>query len=505
MQMQTETNGKSHAKDVAGELVLQLPVKDIVVKAQSRKTFTGLEELAKSIGEHGLIQPVLVRRNGSVLELVCGERRLRATKLAKLTTIAAIVRVMTDLQVLEIQLVENCQRQDVHPLEEAEAYDALHKKHGYKVEDIAAKVGKSAGHIYARLKLCALIPEARTAFFDGKIVTSVAFLIARIPNAEQQKAALKDCTRIDTWRNNEAPSYGECVRIVQDRYMLRLADAAFDRGDAKLVPSAGACISCPKRTGNQPELFGDVKSKDTCTDAACFRTKLDAHARQTLSKAKAKGREVLEPVQAREVLAHGTVTHSSGFVDVDDRNYSAKGSPKWKELLAKDVPRIVAVDPNSGKVHELVRRADVEKVKRGGGKKGAKSERSSEAKQREKDKRRKEMLAAGAAAVVAKAEAKDFATETWRALVVGMIGFAWAEVTVDVCKRRGIEAKKKHGCVQSHAALEAFAKKATPAELRGLAAELVCTRGNRYEIGAAMRGMLAALKIDLAKLTAKKA
>jgi len=143
-----------------------------------RKTFTGLDELGASLIEKGVIVPVLVRPTPTAAkakepyELVCGERRWRAATKAKLTTIPAVVCDLSDREVLEIQLVENLQRVDVHPLEEADGYEELLEKHGYDVDGIAAKTGKSKAYIYARLKLGALAPGPRVEFLQGRISAS---------------------------------------------------------------------------------------------------------------------------------------------------------------------------------------------------------------------------------------------------------------------------------------------------------------------------------------------
>src|SRR5690606_14398087 len=123
-------------------------------------------------------------------EIIAGERRYRASKLAGRTTIPAIVREISDLEVLELQIIENLQREDLHPLEEAESYEALLEQHkadpDYSVDLIAAKLGKSRAYIYARLKLCALRPAARKAFYAGTLTASTALLLARIPAPELQ-------------------------------------------------------------------------------------------------------------------------------------------------------------------------------------------------------------------------------------------------------------------------------------------------------------------------------
>ena len=171
---------------------LLLPIDRIIISPTNpRKHFNeaALGELAASIAQHGVLQPILVRKwtidckmpkgkcygdMHGMHEIVCGERRWRASQIAGRAEILAIVRELSDLQVLEIQVVENLQREDVHPIEEAEGYERLIKWHGYSADTLAEKVGKSRAYIYARLKLTALAPVAREAFFSGKLTASTA-------------------------------------------------------------------------------------------------------------------------------------------------------------------------------------------------------------------------------------------------------------------------------------------------------------------------------------------
>ena len=143
-------------------------------KTNPRKHFNPelLADLAASIRQLGLAQPILVRPiardlidNSPVrFEVVAGERRFRASHLAGYQTILAVVRDLSDAEALELQVVENLQRADLHPLEEAEGYEVLMKAHDLSAEQLADKVGKSKAYIYARLKLCALVPFARNEF-----------------------------------------------------------------------------------------------------------------------------------------------------------------------------------------------------------------------------------------------------------------------------------------------------------------------------------------------------
>ena len=128
-----------------------------------RKTFDEqkLQELAASIKGKGLLQEVTVRPKGERYELVFGERRWRASKIAGLTEIDVKVRDLNDAQVIELQIIENCQRDDVPPLEEAEGFKMLHEQHGYSVQDLVSKTGRTEKYVRSRLKLTALRMRAR--------------------------------------------------------------------------------------------------------------------------------------------------------------------------------------------------------------------------------------------------------------------------------------------------------------------------------------------------------
>lgn len=155
-----------------------------------------LNELAESIRNVGVLEPILVRpvegKNGSTYELVCGERRLRAAQLVKLEEIPAIVRVLTDQQALEVQVIENLQREDLHPLDEAEGYRQLMATAKYDVARIAARIGRSVKYVYDRVKLLALVAEAKKAFLEERITAGHAILLARLTPAAQKRALGED-------------------------------------------------------------------------------------------------------------------------------------------------------------------------------------------------------------------------------------------------------------------------------------------------------------------------
>jgi ParB/RepB/Spo0J family partition protein len=208
-----------------------------------------LQELADSIAKVGILQPILVRPIGAMFSIVSGERRFRAARRAGLDHIPAVVRTLTDAEALEIAVTENLQREDVPPLDEAEGYERLHQAHGYTIEEIADKVGKSKTYVYSRLKLTSLCPEAREYLRDGKLTPTVALLVARIPTPSEQVEAAKHCSADFVGRPISATMAADYIKRT---YMLRLLESSFPLDDATLVPAAGSCTTCPKRTGNEP-------------------------------------------------------------------------------------------------------------------------------------------------------------------------------------------------------------------------------------------------------------
>jgi ParB family chromosome partitioning protein len=230
-----------------------------------RRTFdeAKLYELAESIKHNGLIQPITVRPNNQGFEIVAGARRYRAAQLAELFSVPARIVEIDDAKALEWQLVENSQRVDVHPYEEAQGFQRLLDIPGYDVAALVEKSGKSASHVYARLSLLQLIPTVAEAFTQERITASHANLIARLPQ-ESQAAAFEQCWRKD-WQDKEPhllPAKHVAAWIQANLY-LSLADAPFSKRDAQLVPAAGSCLECPKRTGHNRLLFADVQ-QDAC-------------------------------------------------------------------------------------------------------------------------------------------------------------------------------------------------------------------------------------------------
>ena len=302
-----------------------------------------LAELAESIRATGVHQPVLVRplpahrvedtahlKPRPQYELVAGERRLRACAMAQMRTIPAMIRPLDDNQVREAQLLENLQRDDLTALEEAEGYEQLMQHSGLTAEEVGAKIGKSRSYVYGRLKLLNLCQEGRDAMREGWLPASHALLIARMPSSMLQVSALGNMRDY----GGSLISHREAAELMQRQYMLSLSRAPFQITDATLVPAAGSCRQCPKRTGADPDLFADVKGADTCTDPACYKSKEEARSKRAREQAEARGLEVIDGREAKQLVPYGWNPRVEGHLRLDEKEDSPTGEP-LRKLLGK--------------------------------------------------------------------------------------------------------------------------------------------------------------------------
>jgi len=147
-----------------------------------------LQELADSIKSQGIIQPVIVTKAADGYELIAGERRLQAAKLAGLSKVPAIVRKASEQDKFELAVVENVQRHDLDIIEEARSYKKMADEFGLSQEEIAKKIGKSRSSVANRIRLLDLPVEIQKALTDGKITEGHAKLLLAIPNPEKQRA-----------------------------------------------------------------------------------------------------------------------------------------------------------------------------------------------------------------------------------------------------------------------------------------------------------------------------
>ncbi len=262
-------------------------------KTNPRRVFdeAALRELVASIRSQGILSPLLVRpltENG--FEIVAGARRYRAALMAEAATVPVRIVHLSDAEMIEAQLVENLIRAEIHPMEEAEGFARLLalEEPKYGIEQIAARVGKQPSFVASRLKLIDLVPAAVDAFYANEIGVGHAVLLAKLP-ADMQQQALSACFK-EAYNNGAKPArillpVRNLQFWIESNVLLVLKDAPFDKRDAQLVPTAGSCADCPKRTGHNKLLFSDDLGKqgDRCVDPKCYQAKLTAHVAKTVA------------------------------------------------------------------------------------------------------------------------------------------------------------------------------------------------------------------------------
>jgi ParB/RepB/Spo0J family partition protein len=334
---------------------------------------SALKELTDSISQKGVIQPVMLRPDGKPGKyyLVCGERRFNASKLAGLEEIPAYIKTLSDEEAFDLQITENLQRKDVHPMKEAQAYKALmdaNKKN--TVAELAHRFGKTEAYITQRLSFNTLIPEMRKEFFEGKMLIGHAILFARLTVVDQ-KEALKNC------KENYGPEKGQYESIedvkewIEDEIMHELGQAPFDKKDEKLVAKAGSCTNCPKRSGGNL-LFSDVKEKDRCFDGKCYADKKIAHTIKQINElvltepampvVKMWGTEKSVP-EVQKLLADNKVKILVKYDDFDEASKKDKSSTMALCIAGNEMGSIVGIKFKGTEKAKAARAASAESDK----------------------------------------------------------------------------------------------------------------------------------------------
>jgi ParB family chromosome partitioning protein len=158
---------------------------------QPRKSFQDLELLAESIKDVGILEPLLVQQQGDGYMIIAGERRFQAAKMAELSHVPCMIKNLNSAQILEMALIENLQRQDLHPLEESDALACLVAEHQYTHETLAKKMGKSRSSITESLSLANLTAKVRQEAFEAQISAKTMLVsIAKVKSEEEQLALI---------------------------------------------------------------------------------------------------------------------------------------------------------------------------------------------------------------------------------------------------------------------------------------------------------------------------
>lgn len=248
------------------EEILELSKIEIVSNTRTTFNPTEIEELATSIKSNGLLQPIGVLKNGNNYRLIFGERRYRAHLLNKSKTITCkVFHDLTEQQTKELQIIENLQRKDIHPMDEAKAFQFIIDTQDTTYKHVANKVGKSPSFIAQRLKLNDLIDEFQTAFRADRLTISLALEIAVLSQDIQKEVWENECSDIDIDDKIEIDYL--------DNYTCNLKNAPFNIKSKKLIPSAGACTDCAFNSACQSLLFPDEAKNPTCLKVSCFNEK----------------------------------------------------------------------------------------------------------------------------------------------------------------------------------------------------------------------------------------
>lgn len=350
-----------------------------------------LSELADSIAQQGILQPIVVARPagvqttspgepGDCFEIVAGERRWRAAQEAGLEVVPCRVGTFSKAEIVEIQAVENLQREDLDPLEEAQGYAnmlALKDDEGhllYSQTKLAERLGVSQVTISHRVALLRLPAQTQALVSAGKLGARTAGLIARIPGeAERNKAALEisdpDAHDVDFCFSESDPgepmTFKEAAEYIKQAYIRSLAHAPFDVGDETLYPAVGSCEACPKRSGNCKELYPDLDKPNLCLDTGCFAEKVQLANERLEAEAASKGQQVVDGNDVFQSWAdQPQLQYNSPYVMLNQKpepGLAAEGIDgrklkPWSSLVKdRGVPVLIARHPRSGAVHELAK------------------------------------------------------------------------------------------------------------------------------------------------------
>lgn len=279
-----------------------------------RKTFdqTEIEELAQSIKENGLIQAITLRKvkgkDGIKYEVVCGERRYRACKFLEMETVQAVVKELDDKQAFACMVIENLQRKDIDPLEEAAAILYLHKESNVPVKEITKLIGKSQSFVVNRIQLNNIAPEFVTLMREGTLNLSHLQEIAKLTKA-QQATLLESCfkpAQIERW-SFRSFSVETLKDWIDEHVMCHISTAKFDPTD-ETYTACKACASCKYNTASRTALYPD-ESTPRCMKMELFKAK---NQEAILRQAKALGHPVVyvgNPEENKEIIQAAQELH----------------------------------------------------------------------------------------------------------------------------------------------------------------------------------------------------
>lgn len=479
-------------------------------------------EFLESVKVNGVLVPALVRPAGDKFEIIAGHRRWAAAKEAGLDWWPVVLMKADDRQLRELRLIENLQREDLNPADEARQYqDALdsgdYGQGKEAVKALAARVDKGVTQVYEKLHLLRACLPVVTAMAAGKLDWSSAAVLARIPDAAVQAEALG--------RVLDGPDYGEgpltlrqVQEMVREDYQTALKLAPFDRervyeghieGRKPTLVHAGACSSCPKRS----------EDGALCFDPPCYKAKCQAHAGGLLDEGEKRGQKIHGFKQAEKMFwDSGELKYGSGFVDMDKACSVTQGKT-WRQALGK--PSLVtelAVDTQQ-RVHELVPTATAMAALKAAGfnmpkrevSGGDAADRAAGAVRQKKTKAMKAAAAAAVPAILVKlVDARGPLAKVWDLLARAVFRSSSMDQDDALAKRRGLA----RTCNEARGGIEKWLKEEKdPAELARFVVECLLlspgARGGPYQTPAfeplaVEAAALAGVPLKLQSTTAKR-
>lgn len=344
--------------------VLHVPLADVHPSALNPRVDVDTA-LVESIEKHGIITPLTVRELdvGEGYEVISGHRRLAAAKKLGLEHVPVVVLDnVSDVRWLELNLAEQVNRRDLTPLEEAAACRKLIELAGYTPEQVGGKLGQSTSWVLKRVSLLGLAPEAQRALKKGEVPLTVAQGLAVLPSHALQVKALDQAKHRLSQKWDTESILGE----VRNNVARPLKTASWKLTDADLLPSAGACSTCPHNSSNNrmPGLFDSGKAAPSCAKPDCFEEKRTEAWKRATRKYTEAGAKLLSLTKSEDLFRYGSDLRSETYVAVDAPAPQDKAKRTWRDLAekAKATPQVYVARDRDGKPVELYQRAAITKA-----------------------------------------------------------------------------------------------------------------------------------------------
>lgn len=427
---------------------------------------TALAELVASVKAKGVLMPILVRPKGKNYEVVAGARRVKAAAEAGLTAIPARIETMSDTEAREARIVENLQRKDVHPLEEAEAYRTLiesGKKTKYDITELAHQVGKTESYVRDRLGLTNLIPKAKDRLRRGDMKLSHAVLIARVDEERQKKV-------IKLYGSFGISTRSEVAEVLQEFTFQDLMKRPPWKNDEEMK----ATLDEGDIEGEQVDLFGK-KATDEYRDPVAFARKMAAYIQIKLKEAEEAGAPLVKiSTEWGDAKQKGVLSRRDYLMLPTKEQQAQSANPQKAIVVEGELGKtcVITTEPDELRTHQhptSYKLTDKEKAER--------------KREREKAQKEREAYLKLVGSVVEKTEKSPAAKD--KRFVEAMFGLTCAYlgtmVARPICKRRGIEGVRKSHSMSDgtyldyKAALDRAVNKMSAAEKLGLMVEVFCT------------------------------